>query len=142
MAGIQMSTSSRSSSRSNILDINNREPGDVLHIVLLCVLLFCIIVLVVVAGIQSSLLSRCIVVLFSSCCSCCCYCRRWCPVIVVFFFVVVRRHLLVTVLPFLKLSRIIVFSHCFALFRIVVLVVLFYLTFNLLSTTPIFWLVF
>ena len=88
-----MSTSSRSSSRSNILNINNREPGDVLHVVLLCVMLFCIVVLVVVAGVQLSLLSRCIVVLFSSCCSCCCFCCWWCPVIVVFFFVVVHRSL-------------------------------------------------
>ena len=59
-----MNTSSSSSSRSNILDINNREPGDVLQEVLLCVLMFCIVVLVVVTGVQSSLLSRCIVVLF------------------------------------------------------------------------------
>ena len=51
----------------------------------------------------------------------------------------VCRHLLATVLPFLLLSRCIVVSRCFALFRIVVL---FHLTFNLLSSTPIFWLVF
>ena len=35
-----------------------------------------------------------------------------------------------------------VVSRCFVLFRVVVLVVLFHRTFNLLSTTPIFWLVF
>ena len=81
------------SSSSNIIDINNRELGDVLHVVLLFVLLFCVVVLVVVAGVQSSLLSRCIVALIFSCCcscSCSCYCCRWCAVIV-FFFVVVRR---------------------------------------------------
>ena len=114
-----------------------------------CILLFCVVVLVLVAlvvvtGVQLSLLSRCIVVFFSSCrCSCCCYCCWWCAVIVFFFFVVVVvvvcRHLLATVIPFLLLSRCIVVLCCFALFRIVVL---FHLTFNLLSSTPIFWLVF
>ena len=53
----------------------------------------------------------------------------------------VIRHPLVTILLFLLLSRCIVVLCCFVLFRIVVLVVLFHLTFNLLSTTPIFWLV-
>ena len=118
-AGIQMNTSS--SSRSNILDINNREPGDVLQEVLLCVLMFCIVVLVVVTGIQLSLLSCCIVVLLSSCCSCCCYCRRWYAVIIVFFFVVVVRRssstchrppLLVAITVYCCFTLLRIVSHC------------------------------
>ena len=102
--------------------MNNRGPGDVLHVVLLFVLLFCVVVLVVVAGVQSSLLSRCIVVLFSSCCSCCCYCRRWC-LFVVFFFVV-RSSFVVSSsachCPSLLVA--ITVYCCFALFRVAVLV--------------------
>ena len=114
-----MNTSSSSS--LNIINMNNCEPGDVLHMVLLFVLLFCVVVLVVVAGVQSSLLSRCIVVLLSSCCSCCCYCRWWCPVIVVFFFVVVRRSsssachrppLLVAIMVYCCFALLRIVSHC------------------------------